>query len=949
MTKKAARATDHAILSRTRSPAFAALALLLVAAFLSCGTAPEPQAAAPVEQTPEPPATLASLIAAGDQEGIKTFFSNQEQLNAPDAKGSYPLHNAVERESVQTVEMLLALGARIESKDAQGRSPLRLAVDRGGADCARVLAERGADLFSVDATGTTAAEAALAKGGDIVAAVFNAATVNAKGADGRTPLHIACDRLLENAASRLLEAGADPNARDKAGAYPLDLVFLHPDRIEAARIAESLAQRGAASTLPEFSWFVQAAKAVDYGSVRYEDGATPLHQATSRRQKGFLQFLLARKANPNIRDGSGAAPLHEAVRSGWLEGAELLLKGGADPNVLDGFKNSPLHIALPEEGRDAGVALLLRYGADPSLKDLNGNTPLHVAVQVGYPVSMIQALIDAQAPVNAANSAGDTPLHVSLRAKRYELAGALIRGGADLYLVNGRNESPLSVAVESGIEALEVTVTESNVKARDNFGNGPLAIAVGLKAPPDAVALLIAKGADVNARNNAGDSALHVAVRSGLRAQGEALLLAKADIFSANVRGESPLSLALTARGGPADWLFTPASIVSRDSNGDTPLHHAARRNLAETLDFLLSKGAALDAQNSAGESPLHVAAMADSAEAARRLMAIGAPAAARNSMGDTALHSAVLWGARKTLPVLVAAGADLNARNSAGETPLHKAMVKKDRESLKYLLERGADVDAQDNRGLSPLAAAVRSGALDIAKDLLAAGAKPGIRDLGGRIPLYSAVDAADVEMTKLLVGAGSDILARDGEGASPFSLALRRGPALLSALLTAQNARRSDPDGRTLVRLAVDARPSAEALDLVIASGSDIGACDRFAATALHAALRLGDKESASKLARAGADCFARDKDGETPASLAMTAGVDAFKALVAAAGVASRDKLGNGWLHYAAVAGNVEAAKIAIAAGADKSVKNAMGEIAADVAAKRGKADLAALLKP
>jgi len=71
--------------------------------------------------------------------------------------------------------------------------------------------------------------------------------------------------------------------------------------------------------------------------------------------------------------------------------------------------------------------------------------------------------------------------------------------------------------------------------------------------------------------------------------------------------------------------------------------------------------------------------------------------------------------------------------------------------------------------------------------------------------------------------------------------------------------------------------------------------------------------------------------------------------MSALVAAAGVAAKDRLGNGWLHYAAVAGNAEAARPAIAAGADRSSKNAMGEIAADVATKRGRTELAALLKP
>jgi ankyrin repeat protein len=78
-------------------------------------------------------------------------------------------------------------------------------------------------------------------------------------------------------------------------------------------------------------------------------------------------------------------------------------------------------------------------------------------------------------------------------------------------------------------------------------------------------------------------------------------------------------------------------------------------------------------------------------------------------------------------------------------------------------------------------------------------------------------------------------------------------------------------------------------------------------------------------------------------------MAAGTDSLKALVTAAGIAAKDKLGNGWLHYAAISGNQGAASWLLTAGADKTVKNISGETASDIAQKRGKADLAGLLKP
>ncbi|HTX72841.1 MAG TPA: ankyrin repeat domain-containing protein [Rectinemataceae bacterium] len=921
----------------------AVLCLVLAAA---CSSAP-PQAAGP-EQPPAKAPSLGDLIASGDSEGIKTYFANQEQLNSPDSEGLYPLHRAVDKGSPQLLDLLIALGAKVDVRDSAGKTPLRRAVDSGSLPCATLLASKGADPFSTDSQGRSVADAILA-GGAMIDAVFSGANVNAHGSDGRTALHLAADRLLVDATTRLLADGADPNLRDTAGHSPLDLALLHPDRIEAAQIAEALILKGSAPSYPGFSWFVQAAKAVDYNSIRYADGGTPIHEATSQKQTGFLLFLLSRKVNPNTRDSSGSTALHVAMRVGWLEGAEILLKAGADPNARDAFDNTPLHIALPQDPKQDGVALLLKYGADPSLKDRNGNTPLHVAVQLGYPLTMVQDLIDAKAPVNSANAAGDSPLLLAVRAKRYEYAKPLLDAGADIFLVNGRGESALSTAVAAGPDALGAIITGRNAQAKDNYGNGCIAIAVGLKASPDCIALLVSRGADPSARNNAGDTALHIAVRQNLKEQGEALLLSKADIFASNDHGETPLSLALTARPGPVDWLFTPATLALRDSNGDTALHHAASRNLWQSVPYLVAKGALVDAPNSAGETPLHAAAKADAAESIKALLAQGAGLSARDAMGNTALHSAVLWSAHKSLAVLIQSGASLDARDFAGETALHLAVQKKDRPSLGFLLGKGADPDARDNRGVGPLASAVRGDSVDLARDLLAAGADPNARDGGGRSALLEAVDAGSAGCSQLLVGAGGDILARDAEGESPLTLALKRGTEVLKAVLQPQTVNRSDPDGRSCLRIIVESKPSPEAVELAIAVGAKVDIRDRYADTVLIAALRSGNLDLAARLVKAGADLFARNRDGDSPATLLLAMGDDALKAITTISGIGVADALGNTLLHYAAIAGNAKAVTWLLGAGADRSLRNIAGETASDVAAKRGNVDLAAVLKP
>ncbi|MEN6476929.1 MAG: ankyrin repeat domain-containing protein, partial [Rectinema sp.] len=876
------------------------------------------------------------------------FYSNQEQLNSRDAQGLYPLHHAVTRGDPQIAEILIVLGATPDVTDPAGKTPLRYAVDRGQVASARMLVDRGADPFLADAAGSTSAEAALLAGLDMTAAVFNAKNINASGADGRTALHMAADKLLEKEVALLLDMGASAQTKDKADRSPLDLALLYPDRIEAARIAEKLILRGASPSFPEFAWFATAVRAVDYASVRYSNGNGPLHEAISRYQYGFASFLLSRKVSPNVRNLSGDAPLHFAVRSGWLEGTELLLSGGADPDIRDGKDNTPLHLTVPAAARLRMTKLLLRFKADPSLKDAEGNTALHRAVKQSYEADMVETLISGGAPVNSANLEGDTPLMLAVKAGGYQYADPLIKAGADIFLRNVKGESPLSIAVARGVEAVDKIVLKENVQQRDNSGNGILATAVSLRGSPEVVTLILSKGADPNIRNNAGDGALHIAVRNNLGPQGVILLEAKADVFASNAAQETPLILALTPATGPYDWFFTPQVVAARDANGDSALHYAARKNLPAGIEYLVGMGADIKAVNSAKETTLHAAVKTDAADAARLLISMGIDLASRDSMGDAPLNVAVMWNAEKCLPVLVLSGADLNARNFSGEAAMHQAVRKGNRDALRYLLDRGANKEARDNRGQTPLSAAAIGARADIVQDLLSSGAEVDARENSGKTPLFGAVESGYLELVRLFVKANADILARNAAGDSPLTLAFRKGPAQVRELLTPASVNRGDSEGRAPLRLLVEAHMSVELIDAVLAAGANPDGRDRFAETALHAAIRLGDYATAEKLVQIGCDPFAPNHQGVTPAGLAMDKGADALKALVNATGANAHDVLGNGFLHYAARAGKQQAAEILLQLGADKSMKTISGETAADIAASGNYPTLAAALR-
>ena len=76
--------------------------------------------------------------------------------------------------------------------------------------------------------------------------------------------------------------------------------------------------------------------------------------------------------------------------------------------------------------------------------------------------------------------------------------------------------------------------------------------------------------------------------------------------------------------------LAAGAKIDARDRHGSTPLHKAASRGKAATVNALLAAGAKIDARNKRGETPLHRAAGGFKMDMVNALLAAGAKIDAR-------------------------------------------------------------------------------------------------------------------------------------------------------------------------------------------------------------------------------------------------------------------------------------------------------------------------------
>ncbi len=116
----------------------------------------------------------------------------------------------------------------LHGTSGDGWTALHLAGFFGRVEIARLLLERGAaiDAVSKGAEANRPLHAALAGAGDpafVELLIASGAEVNALGATGITPLHIAASRGSDILVDALLAAGADPKATMTDGRLPADL------------------------------------------------------------------------------------------------------------------------------------------------------------------------------------------------------------------------------------------------------------------------------------------------------------------------------------------------------------------------------------------------------------------------------------------------------------------------------------------------------------------------------------------------------------------------------------------------------------------------------------------------------------------------------------------------------------------------------------------------------
>ena len=904
--------------------------------FWSCGSAPKKEA------------SLQQLIREGRYLEAKERFTSKYDINEIDEDGNTPLHIAAATNNDDIVLFLLVKGADPNLKNYQSQTPLHLAVLSGSTESARHLVSFGANLFARDADSVTPMEAGFARDPVYYDIFITTKTGELRDADtGRTIVHYFAETRNEKAIQSCVRKGIPISVKDNDGKTPLDTAF---DTIKGgtAEIAALLILSGAEPVSGAYEYF-QTAVTNRNLNYRFDDGQTPLHIASIQGHNEIVRYLLDNNAFTNVQDSSGSSPLHEAVRYGRIEIVKMLLDSGADVNAKDNIGKTPVLLVLPENKRAEIYSLLTSYKADVLLKDMYGDTVLHTATLTEVSPDILEMLVSSGADINARNKDGVTPLALSIENNVHSHVKFYAEKGADINSKDTHGRSPLIMALESNDTTLETILSKKNIDSHDSEGNTPLIVAILSDAKLQKIQYILSLTDDVNARNAEGNTALYLAVIKNRQKLGELLLAKDADIFAANNKSRSPLSLALHSDSSVIDWLITSRTIKATDGSGNSALHYAAEWSLKSAIHMLIAKGASPEAKNANGETPMFNAAKNDNAEIIEQLYKNGCKVNVRDNLGSTPLHTAIRWMNKNSAEKLIMLGADINAQNVSGKSPLAEAVLAGKTDLAKLLLYNGANVNTSDTSGRTILMDAIVGKNINTIKLLLAYNANPQIQEINGRNAYHEAALSGSIEIIDVIRNAGGNPLSRDKNGNTPFSLALKDSDAVMQAVL-GTDKKISDSDGNTPIHIIVSGKGSIAMLSKLVHSGYPFDTRNADGYTPLTIAVESNSAAEAKLLLESGANPFIMiDKKGKNAASIALEKkNMTILASIVKNAGKTS-DIQGNTILHYAARTADAGTIKKLLSYGLDTNVKNISGETPHMIAIRWKHADSAELLIP
>ena len=385
-------------------------AIVLCSSFCACGSGIRAQVTGPRPFTP----------------------INVTKLVSPDTPLNRSLVDAVTRNDTAAVIHLLNAGASADTtvswNSQPDTSPIALTAAYGSS--VSLMPGAGHQVFDILIAHVRNVDASLSGSGDSL-------------------LMAAAELGDFDAVKRLIDEGADVNARTKVTAMGMHGMAagnhdLHQFGSRTA-LFEAVHDRQGQYISPIVTYLIGHGADVNAVDV---NGRTVLMEAAQAGQTKTIVTLLARGANPSLRDSDGHDALYYAGLTGRPDIVSLLIPLTKTTMTLDEAAAS---------GQTDQVRQRLDAGDDPNALNWQGWTPLMSAMKSGN-AAVVTKLIDHGARVNGAGRNGATALEMAALYGQTDLAKLLLDHDADPNAASTRKgtlgrpdfvNTPLIVAAEN--------------------------------------------------------------------------------------------------------------------------------------------------------------------------------------------------------------------------------------------------------------------------------------------------------------------------------------------------------------------------------------------------------------------------------------------------------------------------------------------------------------------